>query len=165
MKSDFSFRWELWRCQKRNEFLIKVTERLIVAEEGFVDFRESLGEGLGEEDSSHLDKGFNKSDAHFNCLWTVENIGDHQGSVFGKGPRSHMRESKGFKVVTICDHLCFLTRGNLKSEIRRESVRIPFYCLVECFGCHPVELGEVTIKDNLVTSDGVNVLGYLRERG
>jgi hypothetical protein len=57
-------------------------------------------------------------------------------------------------VVAICDHLAFLIITENESKVGRKSLRIAFYCLIESLGSHAIQLGQVQIQNDLLTSHG-----------
>jgi hypothetical protein len=69
--------------------------------------------------------------------------------------RQSVRKTQPREVVTVCDHLFFF-RPQRKHEIRRESIFVPLYRLVQCFGCHSIENGQIGINFFGVTSSIVN---------
>lgn len=86
MKADFGL-WRRWRRLKEwPEFLVDVAERAIVQEEGFIDFGQAFEDGgVGGEVLAHFDEGTNDVHAHRDGAGAVEDVGGHEGAVFGEG--------------------------------------------------------------------------------
>jgi hypothetical protein len=57
------------------------------------------------------------------------------------------------EVVAICDYLFFLVFGQLKREILRETLGIPFDLLIESLGRHAVKLGQVGVNNYTLATD------------
>jgi hypothetical protein len=76
--------------------------------------------------------------------------------VLGESVRQNWRELESLEVVAICDHLGFLWFAQLKHEVRRKTVGVPFDLLIEPFRGHTVEFGLVRIQDDLLASNQQN---------
>ena len=68
-------------------------------------------------------------------------------------------------MVTICDHLGFSLRIQLKNEIIGESRRVAFHLLVEPLRRHAVDGGQVGIQHHLlaakVENKGINGVEWM----
>ena len=58
----------------------------------------------------------------------------------------NLHNSKLFvKAVKTFDHLCFFIFIKYKNIAIRELVWIVFYCLIDLFGLHPIQVSNITI--------------------
>jgi hypothetical protein len=76
--------------------------------------------------------------------------------MFGEGPGLGRRKFQASKVVTICDHLMALRRGELQPEIRRKPASIAFDGLIQGLRRDAVKSGQVNIKDDTVPAHDQN---------
>jgi len=66
--------------------LVDVAERAIVQEEGFIDLSQAFqNSGVGGEVFAHFAEGTDDIDAHSHSPGAVEDVGGHEGTVFGEG--------------------------------------------------------------------------------
>jgi hypothetical protein len=88
METDLGFWRGGWGLEQRSELLIDFPQRGVVEEQGFVNFCQALKDGgVGGEVFAHFDEGADDINAHGNRAGAVEDIGGHQGAVFGEGDR------------------------------------------------------------------------------
>ena len=110
--------------------------------------------GLGPQQFALLDEDPDDVDAQANRVRTVQNICRHQGAVFREGERPSMGKLESRKVVTICDHLRLLVMGQLKAEVRWESVGIALYRLIQGFVWNAITGGKIRINKHLLRPYG-----------
>jgi len=83
----------------------------------------------------------------------VEDVGGHDGSVFGEGLRQGGRKLEALEVVAICDHLGFFLLAELEHEILREPLHVAADLFIESFGGDSIECGEVGIEHDSFSPD------------
>src|SRR5262245_25740448 len=82
--------FRLWkRCEKRTQFLVKITQGRIMEEECVINPREPLHDGVIHwKLLTHFHKSANHIEAHLHRLRAVENIGCLQCAVLCESPRT-----------------------------------------------------------------------------
>jgi len=108
-----------------------------------------------------MDKSTDNLDAGIDGNFAVYDAREHNSSMLGECVRQSRREFEPLEVVAICDHLRFLSRGQLKHKIIRKSILITFYLFVKAFCGYPVEFGEISVKHDAVATDGNNAPIYV----
>lgn len=107
-------------------------------------------------DVAEADECTDDENAHAHGTSAIEQRRCHQGTMFGEGPGLGRREFQIPKVVTICDHLIALRRGELEPEIRRKPASVAFDRLIQGLRCDSVENGQINIKDDTVPAHDQN---------
>ena len=74
--------------------------------------------------------------------------------MFREGEWPSTGELELRKVVTICDHLRLLVMGQLKAEVRWESVGIALYRLIQGFVWYAIKRGKIRINNHLLCPNG-----------
>jgi len=89
MKTDLFSRGIRRGVQKRDQLFVNISKNGIMLKQSFVDFSQSFQNGaIDGQDITLLDKSSYYIDTHRNRLGAVENIGRHDGSMFGEGERA-----------------------------------------------------------------------------
>ena len=115
-------------------------------QEALINLCETLENGLvGRERFPLFDESTDDEYAHPNCIGAIENIGCHEGTVFGEGMGECGGEFEGFEVVAICDHLAFFFGSELEAEIFRKTLRVAFNLLIEAFRGDAIDFREVRV--------------------
>ena len=124
-------------------------------EQCLVDLGQPFQDGcIGGKLLAHLNKCPHHENAHFDRLRAVQNRGGHDRPVLGEGVGQSFGKFEPGKVVAICDHLLLFCRGQLKNKILRKPCRITSYLLIQAFGRHIVNHGEIGIQQNPLVADG-----------
>ena len=85
VEADFGFGRRGRRLKQRAEFLVDLAQRAIVQEEGLVNFSQAFENGgVGGEILAHFDKGTGDLHTHGYGARAVEDVGGHEGTVFGE---------------------------------------------------------------------------------
>ena len=149
------------RCGRRVQERLKLTpddlERLVVLEQGLINFREAFQDlGIGGDLPAHLDERPDHIQAHGHGLRAVEDIGRHQRTMLGEGVGACLGKLEAGEVVAICDHLRFLCGRELKHEVRGKAFGVAVDLFVEAFGGHPKKCGQVGVENDLLLAQGEN---------
>lgn len=59
-------------------------------------------------------------------------------------------------MVTSCDHLFTLRRGQWEAEVQREALGVALDGLIQGLGRHGVDVGEIRIDEDRLTANGEN---------
>jgi hypothetical protein len=85
------------------------------------------------------DKRAHYRDINFNGLPASEDTGEHGDALFRKSEGAYIGVLERIEPITICDQLFSLFFCELKHEIRRESLDIPFDRLIQDSGFDSVK--------------------------